>query len=177
MPLNIGLWRRTGFSNYGSRPQMGSRTVIFGLRNQLVWQIRSDVTIFVIFTWKLKVGLKWIYFYYIYILGAISYFILSVVCCDACLNYQMIIKTRHNSYASLLWPYKYCWMISTGLNHCKEMGAEPGRRFLKQPAEKLEPVIVAVMRYYTMIVLTLTYWPILTLLHSFRHEDMLLFRL
>jgi len=25
------------------------------------------------------------------------------------------------------------------LNHCKEMGAEPGRRFLKQPATKLEP--------------------------------------
>jgi len=33
-------------------------------------------------------------------------------------------------------------MISTSLNHCKEMGAEPGRRFLKQPAAKLEPVIV-----------------------------------
>jgi len=33
-------------------------------------------------------------------------------------------------------------MISTILNHCKEMGAEPGRRFLKQPAAKLEPVIV-----------------------------------
>jgi len=32
-------------------------------------------------------------------------------------------------------------MISTSLNHCK-MGAEPGRRFLKQPAAKLEPVIV-----------------------------------
>jgi len=32
-----------------------------------------------------------------------------------------------------------------------------------------------VMRCYTMIVLT--YWPILTLLHSFRHEGMLLFRL
>jgi len=25
------------------------------------------------------------------------------------------------------------------LNHCKEMGAEPGRRFLMQPAAKLEP--------------------------------------
>jgi len=24
------------------------------------------------------------------------------------------------------------------LNHCKEMGAEPGRRFLIQPAAKLE---------------------------------------
>jgi len=29
------------------------------------------------------------------------------------------------------------------LNHCKEMGAEPGRRFLIQPAAKLEPVITA----------------------------------
>jgi len=29
------------------------------------------------------------------------------------------------------------------LNHCKVMGAEPGRRFLIQPAAKLEPVIVA----------------------------------
>jgi len=29
------------------------------------------------------------------------------------------------------------------LNHCKEMGAERGRRFLIQPAAKLEPVIVA----------------------------------
>jgi len=34
-------------------------------------------------------------------------------------------------------------MISTSLNHCKEIGVEPGRRFLKQPAAKLEPVIVA----------------------------------
>ena len=29
------------------------------------------------------------------------------------------------------------------LNHCKEMGAEPGRRFLKQPVEKLKAVFVA----------------------------------
>ena len=28
------------------------------------------------------------------------------------------------------------------LNHCKEMGAEPGRIFLKQPAEKLKAVFV-----------------------------------
>ena len=33
-------------------------------------------------------------------------------------------------------------MISTSLNHCKKMGAGPGRRFLKRPAAKLEPVIV-----------------------------------
>jgi len=28
------------------------------------------------------------------------------------------------------------------LNHCKEMGAKLGRRFLKQPAEKLKEVFV-----------------------------------
>ena len=33
-------------------------------------------------------------------------------------------------------------MISASLNHCKGTGAEPGRRFLKQPATKLETVIV-----------------------------------
>ena len=32
------------------------------------------------------------------------------------------------------------------LNHCKEMGAKPDRRFLIQPAAKLEPVIVAANR-------------------------------
>ena len=32
-------------------------------------------------------------------------------------------------------------MMSASLNHCKKMGAEPGRRFLKQPAAKLELVI------------------------------------
>jgi len=34
-------------------------------------------------------------------------------------------------------------MITTSLNHFKKMGAELGRRFLKPPAAKLEPVIVA----------------------------------
>jgi len=33
-------------------------------------------------------------------------------------------------------------MISASLNHCKKMGVEPGRRFLKQLAAKLESVIV-----------------------------------
>jgi len=33
-------------------------------------------------------------------------------------------------------------MMSANLNHYKKMGAEPGRRFLKQSAAKLEPVIV-----------------------------------
>jgi len=33
-------------------------------------------------------------------------------------------------------------MMSASLNHCKKIGAEPGRRFLKQPAAKLESVIV-----------------------------------
>jgi len=32
--------------------------------------------------------------------------------------------------------------MSASLNHCKKMGAVPGRRFLKQPATTLEPVIV-----------------------------------
>jgi len=32
--------------------------------------------------------------------------------------------------------------MSTSLNHCKKMRAEPGRRFLTQPAAKLEPVIL-----------------------------------
>jgi len=33
-------------------------------------------------------------------------------------------------------------MMDASLNRCKKMGAEPGRRFLEQPAAKLEPVIV-----------------------------------
>jgi len=28
------------------------------------------------------------------------------------------------------------------LEYCKKMGAKPGKRFLKQPAAKLEPAIV-----------------------------------
>jgi len=32
--------------------------------------------------------------------------------------------------------------MSASLNHCKKMGAESGRRFLKQPAAKLELVII-----------------------------------
>jgi len=32
-------------------------------------------------------------------------------------------------------------MMNASLNHCN-MEAEPGRKFLKQPAAKLEPVIV-----------------------------------
>jgi len=35
--------------------------------------------------------------------------------------------------------------MSASLNHCKKMGAELGRRFLKQPATKLEPVIVVLI--------------------------------
>jgi len=35
-------------------------------------------------------------------------------------------------------------MMSARLNHCKKMEVEPGRRFLKQPAAKLQPVIVNV---------------------------------
>jgi len=32
------------------------------------------------------------------------------------------------------------------LNHCKEMGAEPGRGFLIQPAAKLEPELLLSIR-------------------------------
>jgi len=39
------------------------------------------------------------------------------------------------------------------LNHCKEMGAEPGRRFLKQLAEKLKAVFVAKMNYIDDVVI------------------------
>jgi len=43
---------------------------------------------------------------------------------------------------SLLWLNYYCWIMSVSLNHCKKMGTELGRRFFKQLAAKLEPVIV-----------------------------------
>jgi len=33
-------------------------------------------------------------------------------------------------------------MMGASLNHCMKMGAGPGRRFLKQRAAKLDPVIV-----------------------------------
>jgi len=32
------------------------------------------------------------------------------------------------------------------LNHCKEMGTEPGRRLLIQPAAKLEPELLLLIR-------------------------------
>jgi len=35
-------------------------------------------------------------------------------------------------------------MMSASLNHCKKMGAESGRRFLKKPAANQEPVIVVI---------------------------------
>jgi len=44
---------------------------------------------------------------------------------------------------------RFCWQNEIfnrndtyKLNHCKEMGAKLGRRFLKQPAEKLKAVFV-----------------------------------
>jgi len=40
-------------------------------------------------------------------------------------------------------------MMSASLNHCKKMGAEPGRGFLKQPAAKLEPVIAVYVYWQT----------------------------
>ena len=44
-------------------------------------------------------------------------------------------------FGSLLWLNYYCSVMSASLNRCKKMGAEPGSRFLKQPAAKLEPVL------------------------------------
>ena len=38
---------------------------------------------------------------------------------------------------------RYNKLFSFQAESCKEMGAEPGRRFLIQPAAKLESVIVA----------------------------------
>jgi len=40
-------------------------------------------------------------------------------------------------------------MMSASLNHCKKMEAEPGRGLLKQPAAKLEPVIVVYVYWST----------------------------
>jgi len=48
---------------------------------------------------------------------------------------------------SLLWLNNYCWMMSASSNHCTKMGPVPGRRFLKQPATTLEPVISIVGCY------------------------------
>jgi len=42
-------------------------------------------------------------------------------------------------------------MTSGSLNHCKKMVAEPGRRFLRQPAAKLEPVIVVYVYWWTYL--------------------------
>jgi len=44
--------------------------------------------------------------------------------------------------------------IKKQLNHCKEMGAKLGRRFLKQPAEKLKAVFVACKKQVIPHVLT-----------------------
>jgi len=51
-------------------------------------------------------------------------------------------------------------MVGASLNHCKKMGAEPGRRFLKQPTAKLEPVIAEL----SQLALRMSSW--LTLLDS-----------
>ena len=50
---------------------------------------------------------------------------------------------------SLVWLNYYCWMMSSSLNHCKKMGAEPGRRLLKQPAAKIELIIIVYVYWWT----------------------------
>ena len=78
------------------------------------------------------------------------------------------LRCRYKQLPSMMWLYKHWWMISTSLNHCKEMGAEPGRRSLEMPAETLGPVIVAVHNIvpvyakwletaYTGIIITIQY--------------------
>ena len=87
-------------------PQVGSRNVILGSRNQLAWQIRHN---------------------------------------NFCKFYKKIVLY---AVSCLLWCLP-------------ELSNDD-----KKQAQ--------VMHCYTMI--ALTYWPILTLLHSFRHEGMLLLR-
>jgi len=47
-------------------------------------------------------------------------------------------------------------MMSASLNHCKKMGAEPGRRFLKQPAAKLVIVALSVSCSFMQVLSNLT---------------------
>jgi len=62
------------------------------------WLGKSDITIFVKFARKLKVGLQSIYFYCIFNFrgNVVLYAQLSVVYYGACMSYQMI-QTRYKS--------------------------------------------------------------------------------
>ena len=48
--------------------------------------------------------------------------------------------------------------MGASLNHCKKMGAEPGRRFLKQWAAKLEPIIVSTTEVQHPVLITDRMW-------------------
>ena len=116
-----------GFSNYGSRPQMGPRNVISGFQNQLAWQIRCNNFC--------KISKK------IESRPAVNLFLMNFYFRGNILLYAV---------SCLLW-------------------------FLPELANNNKNQAQHVMRCYTMIVST--YWPILTSLHSFRYEGMILFRL
>ena len=82
-----------GFSNYGSWPPKGVAKCNFVAGNQLASQIRCNnfCKIFKKIESRPAVNLSAAFLF----LKAISYFMLSVVCYDACLSYQTLIKTRH----------------------------------------------------------------------------------
>jgi len=95
MLFTIGLWHRAGFSHYGSWPQMGSRNAILRFRNRLAWQISYNNFCKIYNKIESRPAVKSISTAFLF-LGAISYFMLSVVYYDTCLSYKMLIKTRHN---------------------------------------------------------------------------------
>ena len=56
---------------------------------------------------------------------------------------QVSVRTEFVLLKSVCITYKTFKNLATIWEQNNEMGAEPGRRFLKQAAAKLEPVIVA----------------------------------
>jgi len=63
LPAAYGI--EQGFSDYASRPNLGRRNVILGRETN--WLEKSNITIFVKFTRKLKISLELIYFFCIFI--------------------------------------------------------------------------------------------------------------
>jgi len=89
------------------------------------------------------------------------------------IRYNNFCKNCKKMKVGLQWIYFYCICIFRGnivfyAVSCLLWCLRELSNLSKNQAQR-------VMHCYTMIVLR--YWPILTLLHSFRHEGMLLFRL
>jgi len=82
----VSLWHQTG-----------SRNVI--LASQTNWLDKSDLKGFVIFTKKLKVGLQWIYFYYIFRGNTVLH---AVSCLLGCLP---VLWNDNN------WPSTTCYVL------------------------------------------------------------------